>query len=65
LFGRIPKLTPRTCYINERVFVSGHINERDHSGAFHTVKAACGILLDTVTGTLTQRVRTDTAMPHL
>jgi len=65
LFGRIPTLTARTCYINERVFVSGHINEHDHSGAIHTVKVACGILLDTVTGTVTQRVCTDTAMPHL
>ena len=65
MFGRIPTLRARTCYINERVIVSGHINERDHSEAIHTVKVACGILLDTVTGTVTQRVRADTAMPHL
>ena len=41
------------------MFVSGHINERDHSGAIHTVKVACGILLDTVTGTVKQRVSND------
>ena len=65
LFGRIPTLTARTCYINERVLVSGHINERDHSIAIRNVKVACGILLDTATGTVTQRVCTDTAKPHL
>jgi len=40
--------------INERVLVSDHINERDHSGAIHIVKVACGILVDTVTGTVTR-----------
>lgn len=59
MFGRIPTLRARTCYINECVLVSGHINERDHSGDIHIVKVACGILVDTVTGTVTQWARAD------
>ena len=59
VFGGIPTLRVCTCCINECVHVSGRINGRDHSGDIYIVKTMCGILVDTVTSTVTQWVRPD------
>ena len=58
-FGWIPTDRARTCCIIERVIVCGLVNERHHRGAIHIDKVTCGILVDTVTSTVTQYVRVD------